>query len=129
MWISKRYDKTTKLLIRNCKQCNPRRIHLKSIKSAVTSTNSKLPTIWNLWLKLEPLSTGFNKYDNDKSVMGNLQKAFKGALDSLDRQEMLKNQQWKLETAYEMSEYVSGMMKDYFTSDNLWKVITKSKVS
>ena len=41
---------------------------------------------------------------------------------------MLKTQQNRLESALEMTEYVSQMMKDYFNSDNLQKVIARSKV-
>ena len=58
------------------------------------------------------------------SLLGTLQKAVKGAFE---KQELLQLHQKKMESAYEMSEYVSNMMKDYFTTDNLMKVV-KSKV-
>ena len=54
--------------------------------------------------------------------MGTLHKAVKGAFE---KQELLQMHQKKMESAYEMTEYVSSMMKDYFTSENLMKVVTR----
>ena len=47
----------------------------------------------------------------------------------MERVELGMNQQKKLDTALEMTTYVSQMMKDYFNSDNLQKVIANAKVS
>ena len=63
--------------------------------------------------------------EESAGLFGTLQKAVKGAFE---KQELLQMHQKKMETAYEMTEYVSTMMKDYFTSDNLMKVVTR-KVS
>ena len=73
-----------------------------------------------LWIKMDQFSSG----DNNNFLSG-LQKAFKGAFDSDNRKEMIQYQQKKIETAMEMTDYVSNMMKDYFTSDNLWKIVSK----
>ena len=54
--------------------------------------------------------------------MGTLHKAVKGAFE---KQELLQMHQKKMESAYEMTEYVSSMMKDYFTSENLMKVVSR----
>ena len=60
--------------------------------------------------------------EESAGLLGSLQKAVKGAFD---KQELLQMHQKKMETAFEMTEYVSTMMKDYFTSDNLMKVVKR----
>lgn len=79
-----------------------------------------------MWHKSEYFSSSLKKSQGEESgsLLGTLQKAVKGAFE---KQELLQIHQKKMESAYEMSEYVSNMMKDYFTSDNLIKVV-KSKV-
>ena len=47
--------------------------------------------------------------------------------ETLESKEYLEEyQSKKLETGQKMSDYVSHMMKDYLTSDNVWKIVTKS---
>ena len=79
-----------------------------------------------MWHKSEYFSSSLKKSQGEESgsLLGTLQKAVKGAFE---KQELLQIHQKKMESAYEMSEYVSNMMKDYFTSDNLMKVV-KSNV-
>ena len=102
---------------------------MKQTKATVEMSNS----LWNmlpqgLWLKSEYFSI-----DQKREVSGiggifqGIQNKVKGAMDN--RQELLQNQQNRIDTALEMTEYVSTMMKDYFNSDNLQKVIAKTKVS
>ena len=89
-------------------------------------------SLWNvlpqgLWLKSEYFNIDQKR---DVSSVGNIFQSFQNKVKgALERQELLKSQQNKLDTAIEMTEYVSQMMKDYFTSDNLQKVIAKTKVS
>ena len=90
--------------------------------------------LWNilpqgLWLKSENFSISQKIENSDKNspgILENLQTAFKGAIEKHD---LINRNQKKIETATEMTNYVSNMMKDYFTSDNLWKVVSKPKVS
>ena len=47
--------------------------------------------------------------------------------EKIETKEYLEEyQSKKLETGQKMSDYVSHMMKDYLTSDNVWKIVTKS---
>jgi hypothetical protein len=46
----------------------------------------------------------------------------------MERLELGMTQQKGLVTALEMTTYASQMMKDYFNSDNLQKVIANAKV-
>ena len=47
--------------------------------------------------------------------------------ETLETKEYLEEyQSKKLETGQKMSDYVSHMMNDYLTSDNVWKIVTKS---
>ena len=40
--------------------------------------------------------------------------------------ELSEYQTERLASAQKMTEYVSKMMKDYVTSDNIWKIVTKT---
>ena len=45
---------------------------------------------------------------------------------TLETKELLDYQNKKIATASQMSDYVSNMMKDYITSDNIWKTVVKT---
>ena len=130
MWVSKRYQRTiiqAHSRWRKHKQTNNNRKIMKPKAKTELSNN-----LWNvlpqgLWLKSEYFNIDQKR---DVSSVGNIFQSFQNKVKgALERQELLKSQQNKLDTAIEMTEYVSQMMKDYFTSDNLQKVIAKTKVS
>ena len=119
MWISRRNGKSLRLIMQ------PRRNRNIYKRLKITEKEKLNSGIWKilpqgLWIKMDQFSSG----DNNNFLSG-LQKAFKGAFDSDNRKEMIQYQQKKIETAMEMTDYVSNMMKDYFTSDNLWKIVSK----
>ena len=49
-------------------------------------------------------------------------------MKKLESQELNEIQTRKLILSQQMTAYVSNMMKDYFTSENIWKVVTQNKV-
>ncbi len=58
-------------------------------------------------------------------LLTNLQSIVKDVLP--ERQELQELHMKKMQTAHQMSDYVSGMVKDYFTSDNLWKIVSANE--
>ena len=86
---------------------------------------SSSSSLWQQLPKSEYFShtgSAWKKSQEEGSLLGTLHKAVKGAFE---KQELLQMHQKKMESAYEMTEYVSSMMKDYFTSENLMKVVTR----
>ena len=136
MWISKRYQRT--IIQAQCRgqkhKRNNRKTNIEPQNNAKHNEKTEFPgTVWNilpqgLWLKAEYFSIDQKR---DVGGFGNgvfqsLQNKTKGAMERI---ELGMNQQKKLDTALEMTTYVSQMMKDYFNSDNLQKVIANAKVS
>ena len=85
---------------------------------------SSSSSLWQQLPKSEYFSQSgaWKKSQEEGSLLGTLHKAVKGAFE---KQELWQMHQKKMESAYEMTEYVSSMMKDYFTSENLMKVVTR----
>ena len=134
MWISKRYQRT--IIQAQCRGQKQKRSRKTNIEPQNTKDNEKTEfpgTVWNilpqgLWLKAEYFSIDQKREVGSfgNGVFQSLQNKTKGAMERI---ELGMNQQKRLDTALEMTTYVSQMMKDYFNSDNLQKVIANAKVS
>jgi hypothetical protein len=135
MWISKRYQRTIiQAQCRGQKQKRSRKTNIEPQNNAKHNEKTEFPgTVWNilpqgLWLKAEYFSIDQKREVGGfgNGVFQSLQNKTKGAMERI---ELGMNQQKRLDTALEMTTYVSQMMKDYFNSDNLQKVIANAKVS
>ena len=134
MWISKRYQRT--IIQAQCRGQKQKRSRKTNIEPQNTKHNEKTEfpgPIWNilpqgLWLKAEYFNID-QKREVGNGVGGVLQSLQNKTKGALERLELGMAQQKRLDTALEMTTYVSQMMKDYFNSDNLQKVIANAKVS
>ena len=135
MWISKRYQRTIiQAQCRGQKQKRNRKTNIEPQNNAKHNEKTEYPgTVWNmlpqgLWLKAEYFSIDQKREVGSfgNGIFQSLQNKTKGAMERL---ELATNQQKRIDTALEMTTYVSQMMKDYFNSDNLQKVIENAKVS
>ena len=100
---------------RNLSRRNPRP---QISKSNATNNNKSL---WNMLPQgLPALNLEFIK------ETGNIFKWPEKVRKTLETKELSDYQNKKIATASQMSDYVSNMMKDYITSDNIWKTVVKT---
>jgi hypothetical protein len=113
MWISKRcVQKSSHILTLNRVKTNQnRRILMKTTTKQHKKTG--LAMLQNgFWIRKQL----FSNYS--AGIIENIQSAVKYS------QELLEIHNKKMKSAQQMSAYVSSM-QDYFTSDNLWKIVIK----